>query len=252
MQIDISYIVTMIFVLAIIIIMALIAYRNFIIRIIKERNFQHELEIKHQKNITLQCIKTQEEERERIAIKLHDDVCNKLNILSVWLNNPLTWNKKESKEIVLQQIPDLIENTRTISYSLFPTNIERFGLVTAIDELITNIEPSLLVELTLTQKYNQKDITTEIQIYRIIQEFLNNVIKHSMANNMLIKIRDSAKSFCISLSDNGKGFDINKTSKGMGLRNIEMRVDSIGALFKWKNKLNEGSKLIIMLPKNDI
>ena len=249
MLVEVSDIIIVLMVFTIIVAFALFAYRNFTQRILYEKNVQHQLEIQHQKDITESCIKIQEEERERIAVKLHDDISNKLNVLSVWLNNPITWTKKESKDLVVQQLPVLIESTRSISHSLFPVNLERFGLIHAIEELIMNVDPSLAIEFTLSSDYSSKDITIEVQLYRIIQEFLNNVIKHSNATKMIIKVRDSEKALALSLSDNGKGFDISKTPKGMGLRNITMRIHAINAIHKWSSKISKGSNLIILIPE---
>lgn len=248
MLVEVSDIIILLTVFTIIIVLALLAYRNFTQRILYEKNVQHQLEIQHQRDITESCIKIQEEERERIAAKLHDDISNKLNVLSVWLNNPITWNKKESKDMVVSQLPVLIESTRSISHSLYPINLERFGLIHAIEELIVSVDPSLEISFTLSNTYKPKDITIEVQLYRIIQEFLNNVIKHSEANKMTVKVRDSEKGLVLSLSDNGKGFDIKKTQKGMGLRNITMRINAINAIHKWRSNISKGSNLIILIP----
>ena len=89
----------MIIVLSIIIIFAFVAYRTFIQKILKEKSLQYQLELDHQKEVALQFTLVQENERKRIAEALHDDVGNKLNILSLWINNEDTWNNKKSKKI---------------------------------------------------------------------------------------------------------------------------------------------------------
>ncbi len=239
----------MIIVLFIIVAFAILAYRFFVNRIIKEKNRQHQLEIQHQKDILEQSIKIQESERKRIAVLLHDDVGNKLNILSVWLNNPDTWNSQRSKEIILKQIPDIIETTRNISHSLYPVNLERLGLILTIDELNANVESLLKIQFVVIQKYVPSKFSTEVQLYRIIQEFMSNVLKHAAASKMIIQIRDSMKSLCVLLSDNGKGFDIESVKKGMGVSNIEFRLNALNAAFKWKSAVNKGCRIIIVIPK---
>lgn len=235
--------------LSILIAFALFAYRIFVRKIIKEKNQKHEADILYQKNLLKQNIETQESERQRIAVLLHDDIGNKLNVLSVWLNNPDTWNSERSKEIVIDQLPELIETTRNISHSLYPVNLERFGLLSALDDLITNVGPSMQIELVVLHEYTIKDLSLEVKVYRIIQEFLSNVLKHAQAEKMLIHIRDSVAFFYILLTDNGKGFLLNQSKTGMGLRNIESRLRSVNAEFKWKSKLGWGSRLIIKIPK---
>ena len=238
----------MIIVFSIIIVFVLFAYRTFVQKVLKEKSIQHQLELEHQKEVVLQYTVVQENERKRIAEVLHDDVGNKLNILSLWINNEDTWNSKRSKEVIAQQIPVLIEATRTISHSLYPANLERFGLLLTIETLISNVNESLSIQLITHYEYQQKAIFLELQIYRIIQEFLSNVIKHANATNMCIHIRDTRKALAIILSDNGVGFDNEKLQNGMGLQNIDSRIQSIHALSKWKSKKGKGSRLIIKTP----
>ncbi len=239
----------MIVVLSIIITFAFLVYKAFIQKILKEKTQQHKQQLEYQKEITRQYNLAQENERMRIAEMLHDDVGNKLNILSLWINNEDTWNNERSKEIVTQQIPVLINATRNISHALYPANLEKLGLLLTIEELMSNLDSSISVRLILNHEYHKRPITFEIQVYRIIQEFLTNVIKHSKGSEMNIQIRDTNNALSIILSDNGIGFDQNELQKGMGLRNIETRIQSISASYKWKSKKNNGCQLIIVILK---
>ena len=234
--------------LSIIILFAFIAYSAFIQKILKEKSQQYQLELAHQKEVTLQYTSVQESERKRIAELLHDDIGNKLNILSLWINNEDSLNNKRSREVIKQQIPALIEATRTISHSLYPVNLEKFGLILTLEALISNVNESLPIQLIVNHDYQKRPISFEVQIYRIIQEFLSNVIKHAKASNMLIHIRDTETSLAVILSDNGVGFDNSVLKKGMGLKNIDSRIKSINAFSKWKSKKGNGSRLIIILP----
>ena len=234
--------------LSIIILFAFIAYSAFIQKILREKSQQYQLELAHQKEVTLQYTSVQESERKRIAELLHDDIGNKLNILSLWINNEDSLNNKRSREVIKQQIPALIEATRTISHSLYPVNLEKFGLILTLEALISNVNESLPIQLIVNHDYQKRPISFEVQIYRIIQEFLSNVIKHAKASNMLIHIRDTETSLAVILSDNGVGFDNSVLKKGMGLKNIDSRIKSINAFSKWKSEKGNGSRLIIILP----
>lgn len=249
MEVKIEYIAIVIIVLSIIIITSFAIYRAFIQKILREKSRQHQLELAHQKEISLQYSLVQENERKRIAEALHDDIGSKLNILSLWINNTETWKSTRSREILAQQIPELIESTRAISHSLYPVNIEKFGLILTIETLISNIDQSLSVELILRHNEQKRPLDFEVQIYRIIQEFLSNIIKHAKATKMLIYIRDTKNTFTLILSDNGVGFDTNQVHKGMGLSNIESRIQSINAHGKWKSKKDRGTRLILAHPK---
>lgn len=249
MTLNISFIVSIVTMLCIVIVFLFITYRAFIQKILLEKNQQHEQELAHQKEISLQYTTVQENERKRIAEVLHDDVGNKLNVLSLWINNNDTWNNERSKEIIAQQIPALIEATRNISHALYPANLEKFGLILTLEELISNIDDSLSVQLIQQHDYQKKPVSQEVQFYRIIQEFLSNVIKHAQATKMTIQIRDTQKALAIILSDNGVGFDQNVLKQGMGLQNIAARIQSINAIFKWKSQKNKECKLILLLLK---
>nr|WP_314498360.1 ATP-binding protein [uncultured Chryseobacterium sp.] len=185
-----------------------------------------------------------------MAILIHDDIGNRLNILSLWLQNLNADNKEASEKIISNQISELIDSARSISHSLYPVNLEKLGLVLYVEELITNLSNKIKIILYVNPEYQKKDIFTEVQIYRMIQEFTTNVIKHSKATEMSIYIRDIKNSRIVILSDNGESFDYQQASKGMGLKNIEARIQSLNAYFKWKNRLNHGSRLIIIIPKN--
>ncbi len=238
----------LIIVLIVIISFILIAYKTFIQRIIQEKDLQFLAEMDHQKELTLENIKGQEDERKRIAISVHDDIGNRLNILSLWLNNLEPENQEASKKVITTQITELIDSTRNISHSLYPVNLEKLGLVLYLQELVTNLSHKINLNLQIHSQYEKKDTFTEVQIYRVIQEFTTNVMKHSNANEVTVYIRKHPKYLTMILSDNGQSFDYEKASKGMGLKNIESRISSVKGFYKWKNEIGIGSRLIINIP----
>ncbi|MEI7487697.1 MAG: ATP-binding protein [Chryseobacterium sp.] len=235
----------------IIVVFVLLAYKFFIDRIIKEKNAQHEAEVLHQKRLVLENIKAQEEERKRIAVLIHDDIGNRLNILSLWLNNLDTKGDELIKKNISGQMSSLIDSARSISHSLYPVNLESVGLVLYIEELINNLANRVNISLTVSSKFEKKNIFIEVQVYRIIQEFTTNVLKHSEATRIWIYIKDNHKNVAVIISDNGQSFEYEAVKKGMGIKNIESRIKSMNALHKWKNVLNKGSRLIIKIPCND-
>lgn len=238
----------LILVLIIIISFILLAYRSFIQRIVQEKDLQFQAEMDHQKELSIENIKGQEDERKRIAISVHDDIGNRLNILSLWLNNLEPENQEASKKVITSQITELIDSTRNISHSLYPVNLEKLGLILYLQELVANLSQNIELILDIDPIYEKKDIFTEVQIYRVIQEFTTNVIKHSTANEVVVYIRNHQKYLTMIISDNGESFDYEKAKKGMGLKNIESRIVSLKGFYKWKNKIGKGSRLIINIP----
>ncbi|MDV7697398.1 histidine kinase [Chryseobacterium soli] len=248
---NIGFFITLIIVLIIIVVFVLLAYKFFIDRIIKEKNAQYEADVLHQKKLVLENIKAQEEERKRIAVMIHDDIGNRLNILSLWLNNLDTQGDDLIKKNIHTQMSSLIDAARSISHSLYPVNLESVGFVLYVEELITNLAHKINISLHVVPGYEKKDIFVEVQLYRIIQEFTTNVIKHSTATDLWIYIRDYPQDMAVVISDNGQGFDYDLVKKGMGIKNIESRIKSMNASHKWKSTLHKGSRLIIKIPKNN-
>ncbi len=248
-NITLTFFVASVLVLALMVGFSLLAYRVFMNRLLKEKQLQYQKEIAYQKKLLQQNIEIQEKERERIAVLLHDEVGNKLNVLSIWLTNPEAWGTDRLKEVVSKQFPSLIESTRTISHRLYPVNFEAFGLILSLENLIHNIDDSLAVNLIIKHVYNPRELAFEVQVYRIVQEFLSNVLKHSGASQFDIHIKDEKYGLALLLADNGSGIDLDKIERGMGLRNIELRLKSLNAHFKWKSQPNKGVRLIILLPK---
>lgn len=234
--------------LAIIVFFILILYKTFIDRIVREKDAQNRAEILHQKKLVLENTKVQEEERKRIAVAVHDDIGNRLNILSLWLNN-LDIEDDSTSEVISKQISELIDSTRSISHSLYPVNLEKLGLILYIEELITNLSAIINISLSVSSKYIQKDLFVEVQVYRIIQEFTTNVIKHSAADKIDILIKEFKGFTGIIIFDNGQGFDYEKVKKGMGIKNIESRLKSMDAEFKWKSNIGKGSRLLFKIQK---
>ncbi len=245
---NITFFIALIAVLVIIMSFILLAYRSFIQRIFREQKIRHEAEVAHQRKLVLENIKAQESERKRIAVMIHDDIGNRLNILSLWLNNMDTKGDELIKKNITTQMSSLIDSARSISHSLYPVNLETVGLVLYIEELIANLSGRINISLTVSPKFQKKNIFTEVQLYRIIQEFTTNVLKHSEASLIRIYIKDNTTSLAVVISDNGQGFEYEAVKKGMGIKNIEARIKSLNAAHKWKNTPGNGSLLIIKIP----
>lgn len=144
----------------------------------------------------------------------------------------------------------LIDAARSISHSLYPVNLESVGLVLYVEELIANLSHKINISLQVMPGYEKKDLFAEVQLYRIIQEFTTNVIKHSDATDLWIYIKDYPENTAVVISDNGQGFEYEEVKKGMGIKNIESRIKSLNATHKWKKTFsNKGSRLIIKIPK---
>lgn len=217
-----------------------------------------QMKIRHQKELMFATFEVQEEERNRIARDLHDEVGAKLSVLFLNLHqlskeNNETSNAKE----VIRDMHDLVNNTiattRRISHDLMPPTLENFGLSTALSELCEGIrkggqvEVDIEVEETIALAHNK---TADLHLFRVIQELINNSLKHAEADTISIRLRITEQKLRLEYKDNGKGFDMNAAAhkKGLGMKNLENRLNMIEADFKVNSALGKGIKVNILRP----
>ena len=192
----------------------------------KRKTAQHEQQL--QEDYTQQLLQNTEDERSRIAGDLHDSVNHQLLHLKQ--------KAKSGKSVTDDELANVIEQVRTISHNLSPVMFEQIGLVKSIEGLCRNIMGVSQLQITTQLDYQQQLSTKqELQLYRVVEEALNNIIKHSKATNVFIKINSDPSKLEVKIKDNGIGFKTGKFDKdtfGFGLTNIKQRTKSL------KGKLN--------------
>jgi two-component system, NarL family, sensor kinase len=222
-------------------------------KIIQKEIEKKNLEINHQKELLRSVILTQESERKRIAQDLHDDISSKLNVVS--LNTHLLKTPNLSDDEILEITNNItgltqkaLESSRRIAHDLLPPVLEKFGLNAGIEELIVEVSSSKLVKVNYINhlKFDFDETERHLHIFRILQELLNNSIRHGNATEIAINFDTINGVETSTYIDNGKGFDIsNKESqKGLGMKNIESRVNFLNGTLAITSKVNEGVKVI--------
>lgn len=191
----------------------------------------------------------QEEERGRIAMDLHDDLGSllislKLNFEDMMQSNEIDYLKSGISSSVTS-IMEAIQLTRLTSHTLMPETLKKYGLKSAINDLIQRLNKSLDIKFVDNYDCRLTQIL-EINIYRIICELLTNSIKHSNATIVKISISRINNQIWVNYSDNGTGFDfleaINK-STGIGINNIRNRVEFLKGNIQYRN--HDGSNFLI-------
>lgn len=224
-------------------------------KILEKELEKKDLKINHQKQLIRAGILSQEEERKRIAQDLHDDISSKLNIVS--LNTHLLKTPNLSGDELTEIIDNIIklttkalDNSRTIAHDLLPPVLEKFGLNAAIEELCLDFKSTRSVDVQYKTKINFKeecDFEKKLHIFRILQELMNNSLRHGKAT--MIKIFfDRVDGVCVlDYSDNGIGFDMKKceNQKGLGMQNIESRVTFLDGTIAISSSKNNGFNAII-------
>jgi signal transduction histidine kinase len=196
------------------------------------RNFKNkkQLEIQQQQQrASLQVIDAEQQERMRIARELHDGIGQKLTVLKMYASVEAEQNKKQI---------DLLDNTitevRNLSHNLMP-EILNLGLFIALKDMCEKINLSNQIKCDFVHNEGVENLmftkNIEMSIYRIVQEIINNMLKHSQANLIILELNKATNKLNISIKDNGIGFD-SKTihqSKGIGWGNILARTKIINA-----------------------
>jgi two-component system, NarL family, sensor kinase len=223
--------------------------RKKIVQIAVEKKNQ---EIHYQKEILQSVIQTQEEERMRIAQDLHDDISSKLNIVSLNTHLLKTPNLSESEHTeITNNIIDLtkkaLENSRRIAHDLLPPVFEKFGLHAAIEELVLEFSTAKNVEINYGNEldFSVLDINKQLHVFRIIQELLNNSMRHGKATSISIKFVNINEQKTCFYSDNGIGFNMSlgNQKRGIGMQNIESRVNFLNGKINVQSEINKGVQI---------
>ncbi|MEM6687055.1 MAG: histidine kinase [Bacteroidota bacterium] len=198
-----------------------------------------------QEKFSQDLINGQEEERLRLARELHDSVGQKLMLIS-----------KQTKKIDHASIENLatstLEEVRTISRGLHPSNLERLGFTEAVNALVYDINAN--TDVFFTEKIENIDTIlskeAELHVYRIIQEVLSNIVKHADAKAVKIEVQKKDKSIHVLVSDNGKGFDLTTTKKSisLGMNTLFERAKIIGSQLNINSELNKGTTVKMNIP----
>ena len=220
--------------------------RKKIVKIAVEKKNQ---EIYYQKEILQSVIQTQEEERMRIAQDLHDDISSKLNIVSLNTHLLKTPNLSESEHNeITNNIIDLtkkaLENSRRIAHDLLPPVFEKFGLHAAVEELVLEFSTAKNVQINYENEldFSVLEVNKQLHIFRILQELLNNSMRHGKATIISITFVSKNKQNTCLYIDNGVGFNasLGNQKRGIGMQNIESRVNYLGGKLTVQSEINKG------------
>lgn len=227
---------------------------------LKEKKEKIDTMLKEQEYESMNAmLKGQEEERNRIAKELHDRVGSLLSMVKVSFDGLKTQLKRieaQSNE-QYQRTNDLLskasEEVRNISHTMASGVLRRFGLVSALQELKNTVEESGIINIKLFFtgfEGKRLDADREINIYRIIQELISNTLKHADAQEIEIQLFWKPTNLNITVEDNGKGFvpESTKNQSGIGLYNVQSRVNGLEGNLEIDSKIGRGTTVIIDIP----
>ncbi|QJW88418.1 sensor histidine kinase [Spirosoma taeanense] len=196
-------------------------------------------------------IEGQEGERSRIARDLHDGLGIQLSRIKLFVEAHQERLPLSVKDPLNQFLDEACTETRLISNDLRPYALSTFGLITALDDLVQKLNLVNQTELTLEHYGELPDLGDEASamIYRVIQELLNNALKHANAQAITVQIMANDETLLISVDDDGQGGDFpDGPAKGNGVANIRSRIDYLGGQVMWQSEPGRGTSVMISIP----
>lgn len=228
---------------------------GIIIDITEKKQFEKEaedLKQHHQNSIITAGLQAQEKERKRISESLHDSVSQLLYGVKLNLQEITRGSTADERLVSINSLIDqAIIETRNISFELAPSILHDFGLTESVKEMAKRLTtPAFTVNVKATGSVNRLDPGLEISAFRIIQELVNNSIKHGRASHALITIMLMKEQVMITVKDNGAGFKIKNNDyllRGSGLLSIKNRVSLLNGTFDISSAPRKGTTVNITL-----
>jgi signal transduction histidine kinase len=238
-----------------------------------ERSMRYAIERKHAEEalkksekarrlLSSRILTAQEEERKRIARDLHDSTCQTLGLIKMTCEKALAQMDRkapaaETLETLLPSIPEAIEDIRRIIQDLRPPTLDDFGLLMTITWFCREFEETYPgIQIVEKVGLSEADIPDPLKviIYRVLQEAMNNIAKHSKANLVSVYLHKRNGDMELTIEDNGIGFDPksnpmeNPSSKGIGLGSMRERVELSGGTFSLESSPGSGTRIRVSWP----
>jgi two-component system, NarL family, sensor kinase len=239
--------------LAIAIILFMVFYQK---KMIQEQFKRQQLELIYQQKMMESALESQEQERRRLAGELHDSIGAMLSTIRVGI---ITVARQlpspESLDQPKQMLDDTISSVRSISRELMPSTLEKFGFAAAVKELCERFHETSLLPIHCVEHGEVRSFekSRELMLFRIVQELLNNAMKHAKASLIQVTLTaDDSLSVCVE--DDGIGYDPDaiknsaQSGRGLGLFNIENRARVLGATVFFDKERAIGSKITLVVP----
>ena len=244
--------------LALILFSGWLMYRRYTLK--KEKEMQESL-LQQREKATFDILQAEEKERRRIAAELHDGVGQVM--VAAWMNLQVLETQMSAFDLPQQQllakatlmVGEGCKEVREVSHSMMPNALLSKGLISAIRNFTQQID-SKVIDINLhTEGLDEPiDEVVESILYRVIQESVNNTIRHANANQLDISLHKNPEGISLLIEDNGKGFDTsflmdtNRKFGGLGLQNIKSRIAFLKGSVHWDSSPGNGTVVSIYIP----
>lgn len=235
---------------------AYLGYRNFRKKDKLKTAEINQLKYEQESKVYSAMLEGQENERKRLAIDLHDGLAGRLSATRIKLEKLAKKSESKKTEKDFKEAASYIDNSLTelrgIAMNLMPETLFKYGLKNAIEDYCSSIGSGLddvkfILQFYDTEKVLPKNVA--LTIYRIIQELINNAVKHSRASEVLVQYLVEKEKINITVEDNGEGFSLEnlKEKRGMGLENLKTRVAYLNGEIDFDSNPGEGTNINIVI-----
>lgn len=214
-----------------------------------------QLKLEEQKKRLEAEINGRESEKSRIALDLHDEIGALLSTVKLYISFPKAVpaiDNDNTLKKAQQMLDDAVTKLRGISRNLSPENLRLFGLTSAIDQQCRILEEANVFTVNFEHNLeNRLKSDVETHLYRIVQELLNNTLKHARATNVKLDLIDSGDRLKLQYIDNGLGFEPEtaNTGQSLGITSLSSRVQILNGEIDIQSAPGQGIKVTIILPK---
>ncbi|MCH5717727.1 sensor histidine kinase [Niabella hibiscisoli] len=235
-----------------------LGYRNYKNRQKLQQQRITELETQQQLTATEAVLKGEAQERTRLAKDLHDGLGGMLSGIKYSLNTMkenliMTPENAQAFTRSIDMLDSSIQEMRRVAHNMMPEALVKFGLDTALRDFCLHISQSGALTVSyqsIELSHIQLEQTVSVTIYRIVQELINNTIKHAAAKTAIVQLSVAGSILSVTVEDDGKGFDITllQKSTGIGWSNIENRINFLNGKLDIQSVNNKGTSVLIELP----
>jgi signal transduction histidine kinase len=214
-------------------------------------------QLQSQRAITEATVRGQEKEREQLGVELHDNINQILATSRLYLDHALSMNPVREELVAKSRefISQAIEEIRRLTKKLLPPTLEDLGLIPTLNELVETISITGLFQIeTIWEGFDEHILEKDqkLTIYRILQELMNNIIKHAGAKHVTVSLRliqeTDNKVVELMVKDDGKGFNTAQKRSGVGLRNIVSRAELFGGTVNILSEPGKGCEMKVLFP----
>jgi len=223
----------------------------------RRRRAEQELRHSHERirDLGVGLMHAQEIERARIARELHDDICQRMLLLTIDLESLARGGADRTPAAgALAEARGIATSLHSLSHQLHPTRLRLIGLVPSLEQLCAELSRAgVTIEFSHDEVPSKLPPDAMLCVFRVVQEALQNALKHSSATTMAVHLSGASGGVTVTIADNGVGFDVDTAwRKGIGLSSISERVDEIGGALEIQSRPGAGTRLTATVPLKEV